>query len=83
VEVGQVFLLVLRFPPSVSFHQCYTHTHTHTHTHVVLTRRTNGPSLGTFQKVMLSKKSASIEQKNAFLFFSIQRVKVGRKRVVI
>jgi hypothetical protein len=29
------------------------------------------------------EKSASIEQKNVFPFFSIQRVKVGRKTVVI
>jgi len=42
-----------------------------------------GPSLRNLQKATPFQKSASMEQKNAFTFFSIQRVKAGRKTVVI
>jgi hypothetical protein len=33
--------------------------HTHLHLHVALTRRTNGPSLGTCQKPVVFRKSGS------------------------
>jgi hypothetical protein len=37
--------------------------HTHLHLHVALTRRTNRRSLGTFQKVVLFRKSENIGKK--------------------
>jgi hypothetical protein len=74
VELGQVF-------------PCRYHSTdappTHLHLHVALTRRTNGPGLGNFQKALPFQKSASIEQKNNFPFFSIQKVKVGGEIIVI
>jgi hypothetical protein len=64
VAVEQFFVRVLRFlsqylgfPLSVPLHQCSI-----LHLHVALTRRTNERSLGTFQKVILSRKSGGIGQ---------------------
>jgi hypothetical protein len=57
VALGQVFLPVLRFPPVSVIPSVF---HIHFHLHVALTRRTNGRSLGTFQKAVLFRKSGSI-----------------------
>ena len=45
--------------------------HTQFHRRAALTRRTNGRSLGTFQKPMLFRKSASIGHKSTFTQSSI------------
>jgi hypothetical protein len=50
-------LRVLRFSPVTIFPSML---HTHLHLHVALTRRTNGRSLGTFQKAKLFRKSRGI-----------------------
>jgi hypothetical protein len=52
--------------------------HTHLHLHVAVTRRTNGRSLGTFQKKgVLFQKSENIGQQSTFTF-SLEQVKVWR-----
>jgi len=56
VTLGKVFLQVLHFPP-VSMIPPVIHTHLLIH---VLTGRTNGSSLGTFQNAVLFRKSGSI-----------------------
>ena len=43
--------------------------HTHLHLHVALTRRTKGRDLGTFQKAVLLRKSASVGRKITFTLF--------------
>ena len=53
----RVFVLVLRFSPVIIIPPM---THAYLHLHVAVTRRTNGQSLGTFQKVGLFCKSGSI-----------------------
>jgi len=53
----QAILRVLRFSPVTVFPSML---HTHLHLHVALTRRTNGRSLGTFQKAKLFRKSRGI-----------------------
>jgi hypothetical protein len=63
--LGQVFLPVLQFSP-VSIIPSMLHIHLHLH--VALTRRTNGRSLGTFQKIMIRWKSDGIGEKDTFLF---------------
>jgi hypothetical protein len=60
VALGQVFLRVLPFYP-VSIIPPMLHINLHLHT--VLTRRTNGQSLGTFQK-----KECSFGKREDFLF---------------
>jgi hypothetical protein len=49
------------FPLPVPFHQCSI-----LHLHVALTGRTNEHSLGTFQTVILARKSGSIGQNRSF-----------------
>ena len=57
VELGQVFLGVIRFSPVSMIPPMLR---THVHVHVVLTRRTDGRSLGTSGKGVLFRKSGSI-----------------------
>ena len=58
---------------------CPTMLHTHLHLHVALTRRTNGLSLGTFQKIMLFRQSGSVGWKSTFIvFLNLQAVNVPR-----
>jgi hypothetical protein len=52
-----VFLPVLQFPLSVSFHHCSILIFMYT---LLLTRRTSGRSLGTFHKTILFLQSARI-----------------------
>ena len=49
-----------------SFHQCFILILIYM---LLLTRRTNGRSTGTFQEAVLFRKSGSIEQKSTFDFF--------------
>jgi hypothetical protein len=53
------------FSPSTSVFTCLM-LHTHIHIYVVLTRRTNGRSLRTFQKTMFFRKSGNIGQIKTF-----------------
>jgi hypothetical protein len=57
VTLGQVFLRVLRIPSVSVIPPMF---HTHLRIHVVLTRRTKGRSLGSFQNAVLFWKSRSI-----------------------
>jgi len=57
VALGRVFLLVLRlYPVSI----IPPMLHTHLHLQVGFTSSTNGRNLGTFQKAMLFRTSASL-----------------------
>jgi len=57
VALGQVFLHILQFPPVSIIPPVIL---TRLLIHVVLTGRTNGPSLGTSQNAILFRKSGSI-----------------------
>ena len=69
VAVGQVFLPVIRASP-VSIIHCLLYTRRHLH--VSLTIRTNGPSLGTFQKSNSFRKSGSIRCKGVYTVSGFQ-----------
>ena len=64
VPLGQVFLQVIRFP-SVSIIPPMFHTH---QLHVFITRRTNGRSLGTFQKAFPPGNRRALDRKVLHLF---------------
>ena len=57
MELGQVFLPILRFSP-VNIIPLVLHIHLHLH--VALTSRTNGRVLGTFQQTVLFRKTGSV-----------------------
>jgi hypothetical protein len=60
VLLGKGFLLVLRFSPVIIIPPML---HTHLRLHVALTRRTNGRSVGIFQKTKFFLKSRSAGKK--------------------
>jgi hypothetical protein len=64
VAKRQAILRVLRFSPVTIFPSTL---HTHLHLHVALTRRTNGRSLGTFQKAKRFRKSRGIGRRTPSL----------------
>jgi len=69
VALWQVFLRVLRFYPLSIIP---ANLHTHLHVRVAVTRRTNGRSLGTFQKVKFFRKCWTMGYKNRLTFtFSV------------
>lgn len=57
-----------------SFHQCFILILIYM---LLLTRRTNGRSTGTFQEAVLFRKSGSIEQKSTFDFFFYSSIKLS------
>jgi len=63
VRVRQFLSQYFGFPLLVPLHQCPI-----LNLHVALTRRANERNLGTFQKVILSRKSVSIGQKFHLVF---------------
>jgi len=69
VALWQVSPLVLPFPPLSVIPPI---PHTHFQLHVAVTRRTNGRSLGTFQKTILFRKPDSPGQKINFTFESLR-----------
>jgi hypothetical protein len=70
VALGEVFHRVVRFYP-VSIIPPLLHIHLHLHVAVI--RRTNGRSLGTFQKAMLFRNSETIGKKSTSTFLMFQR----------
>jgi hypothetical protein len=80
VALGEVFLRVLRFHPLSIIP---TALHIHLQLRVAVTRRTNGRSLGTFQKVKFVRKWGRIGYKNKlnFIFFVLKGLKVGEPSI--
>jgi len=68
----QIFLPVLHFSPVSNIKPML---HTHHHLHVTITGRTNGRSLGTFQKTMIFRKSEGNGEKDTlpFSFFGTSK----------
>jgi hypothetical protein len=67
VALGQAFVLVLRFlPVSIIPPKLRSRLHVRVQLRVGLTRRTNGRSLGTFQKATIFRKLRNIGWKSAF-----------------